>query len=182
MDCICQKCNVSFHRKPNTKGLYCSRSCAASANNTKRFAEMRDARTVRTCERCSSELKTHQLKFCNRTCAGKHRTDSSIERWLEGLESGSDAKGLLRSPMRNYLIAEAQNSCTSCKWSVPNPYINKVILTIDHIDGNWKNNRRENLRVLCYNCHTLTPTFGVLNVSNPNRAGNSSSRLGSLRA
>jgi len=33
-------------------------------------------------------------------------------------------------------------------------------LQLDHIDGNNKNNRRDNLRCLCPNCHTQTPTWG----------------------
>jgi len=28
-------------------------------------------------------------------------------------------------------------------------------LEIDHIDGNKKNNAKENLQILCANCHTL---------------------------
>lgn len=36
-------------------------------------------------------------------------------------------------------------------------------MQIDHIDGDYKNCRPENLRILCPNCHSLTPTFGALN-------------------
>lgn len=32
-------------------------------------------------------------------------------------------------------------------------------LQLDHIDGDWKNNELDNLRFLCLNCHSLTPTY-----------------------
>lgn len=38
-------------------------------------------------------------------------------------------------------------------------------LQIDHKDGNYVDNRRENLRFLCPNCHTQTETFGSKNHS-----------------
>jgi len=35
-----------------------------------------------------------------------------------------------------------------------------ICLHLDHIDGNSRNNCLDNLRFLCPNCHTQTPTFG----------------------
>jgi hypothetical protein len=32
-------------------------------------------------------------------------------------------------------------------------------LELDHIDGNYQNNALGNLRLMCPNCHSLTPTF-----------------------
>ena len=35
-----------------------------------------------------------------------------------------------------------------------------IPLELDHIDGCHDNNQKENLRLLCPNCHTQTPTYG----------------------
>ncbi|TXS29879.1 HNH endonuclease [Streptomyces sp. ms191] len=32
-------------------------------------------------------------------------------------------------------------------------------LEVDHVDGDWRNNRIENLRLLCPNCHSTTDTY-----------------------
>ena len=39
------------------------------------------------------------------------------------------------------------------------PTSGKVPIELDHIDGNSENNSLENLRILCPNCHSLTPTY-----------------------
>lgn len=63
---------------------------------------------------------------------------------------------------RDRLIRENGRHCEICKNTM---WIGQLIpLTIDHIDGNADNNLRENLRVLCPNCHAQTPTYCGRNV------------------
>ena len=62
--------------------------------------------------------------------------------------------------LRRSLISEGiVYECAICK--LP-PIWNdrKLILQVDHVDGDFKNNEIANLRFLCPNCHTQTPTFG----------------------
>jgi 5-methylcytosine-specific restriction endonuclease McrA len=53
-------------------------------------------------------------------------------------------------------------NCTLC--GIP-PEWNGLPLSLqlDHIDGNYRNNLPENLRMLCPNCHTQTDTYGPKN-------------------
>ncbi len=37
-----------------------------------------------------------------------------------------------------------------------------LMLQVDHVDGNWRDNRRENLRFLCPNCHSQTENFSKM--------------------
>lgn len=38
-----------------------------------------------------------------------------------------------------------------------------ITLQVDHIDGDWSNNVKSNLRFLCPNCHSQSPNFGSKN-------------------
>jgi hypothetical protein len=53
--------------------------------------------------------------------------------------------------------------CERCGWCERHPITGEVPLTIDHVDGDYRNCKEENLAVLCWNCHALTPTFGGRN-------------------
>lgn len=141
------------------RAKYCSRSCAAKVNNS---AHPKRATPDRFCP-CGEKLKYHQKTFCSSKHSALYRNKLYIDRWLIGLENGSKANGSLSTIVRNYLLEESGYACSECGWNRPNPVLGRPILSVEHRDGNWKNNVRDNLVVLCYNCHTLTETFGALN-------------------
>jgi len=167
---ICSKpeCTKPVATGSGCTGKYCSKSCAASVNN-KIPKRKRVARGP--CIACGADVSSYSAKYCSLECSFEFKDREKISSWLSGAWDGSTSSGAVSRYVRRYLLKEANNACTECGWSEKNPHIDKVILTLDHVDGNWKNNRPENLRVLCYNCHTLTPTFNALNKNNPLRQG-----------
>jgi 5-methylcytosine-specific restriction endonuclease McrA len=46
------------------------------------------------------------------------------------------------------------------------PQTGRIPLEIDHIDGDSGHNTEGNLRLLCPNCHSLTPSYRNLNKGN----------------
>jgi hypothetical protein len=58
---------------------------------------------------------------------------------------------------KRILIRERGHKCESCQLT---KWLKKTItLELEHIDGNNKNWERSNLKLLCPNCHSYTPTW-----------------------
>jgi 5-methylcytosine-specific restriction endonuclease McrA len=56
--------------------------------------------------------------------------------------------------------------CLTKEWN--DPFENKIKLInleLDHINGDERDNRKENLRLICSNCHSFTPTYKGRNIN-----------------
>lgn len=120
------------------------------------------------CLYCGKEIPSdgHSRKYCDSKCQSDHKYQQYIERWKQGLESGLKGQYSLSSHIRRYMLEKTNCKCSQCGWSEENPYTHTIPLEIDHIDGNYLNNKEENLRVLCPNCHSLTSTYKGANKGN----------------
>ncbi|MFJ8086327.1 HNH endonuclease [Streptomyces sp. NPDC096205] len=104
---------------------------------------------------CSSTLREVALKLAATPATG---TLAHIRRRIEA--AGLDTSHFKR---RSWGAAprprsRAADECVSCgnngEWLGQS-----ITLQIDHIDGDWLDNRAENLRYLCPNCPALTATW-----------------------
>jgi len=108
-------------------------------------------------------------KYCSNRCQQDYQNKIIIENWLEGNDKGYKVGYRIKKPIRDFLLKESNYSCSECGWNKVNPKSGTIPLEIDHIDGDCTNNKKENLKVLCPNCHSLTPTWKALNTGNGNK-------------
>lgn len=114
------------------------------------------------CLICGKILTKGQTKFCSQDHANQYKREEKIQNWLNGLDegwSGTNTKKFIR----NYLIEKNNYKCERCGWGQRNPYSGLIPLQLHHIDGNYKNNKIDNLQILCPNCHSLTDNYKNMN-------------------
>lgn len=121
------------------------------------------------CPICGKETARSGYKYCSNTCQMEYQYQSYIERWENGKEKGLTCLGLVSRYIKKYLRRKFGDKCCLCGWSEINPKLGYSPLVADHIDGNWRNNTETNLRLLCPNCDSLTPTFAALNKGHSKR-------------
>lgn len=145
---ICKKCGNEFEQ---SHGLlnYCSLSCRNS-----RIWTVEDK-----LKKSISNKNSEKVKFSNR--------NKPIEVWkkigetrkknhrIKLMSLNYDDLGFESLRMRIYY--EQDGCCNRCKL---NKWLNSDIpLELEHKDGNHFNNKRDNLELLCPNCHALTDTW-----------------------
>ena len=123
---------------------------------------------MRNCFNCEIKLSTHQYKYCSLRCQFDFQHKNWIENWKQGKVSGDVgiSTKFTSGHIKRYLREKFENRCVSCGWNEKNPITGIIPLEIDHIDGNSENNTEVNLRLLCPNCHALTPFYKNMNRGN----------------
>lgn len=88
---------------------------------------------------------------------GKHPPGKFRHMTVRPLEAVTNRRDLKRRLVRDGLL---KNECSLC-FQGPTWQEAPLTLELDHIDGNRLNNTISNLRMLCPNCHSQTPTYGT---------------------
>lgn len=144
----CLVCEEELVRRDQKK--FCGHSCSAKYTNRARAKK-------NPCRNCGTQIAPGRLerKYCSEKCCAEYRFNESV-----------NSKNPSSRTMKTFLIKEHGTSCMECGWNKINPTSNKVPIELEHIDGNSKNNKIDNLKLLCPNCHSLTPTYKALNKGN----------------
>jgi 5-methylcytosine-specific restriction endonuclease McrA len=149
-------CKVCLEETTNP--IFCSRSCAMTFNNKKRVKKIRN-----TCQECSKPIpKTSHTRnrFCSRKCSGVSLFKKTVETFLDG--------EIPKHPetIKKCIEYIKGTQCVIC--GNEGTHMNSPLtLQLDHIDGNSDNESLSNLRLLCPNCHSQTPTYKGGNKNNP---------------
>jgi len=170
----CENCG-SKHNGNYGSGRFCCQKCARSFS-TKNKRDKINAKISKTlggtkwtlkekkCLYCGNRLIKNQRKFCNNICFHNYKYLIYINKWKLNLEKGLKGKLGTSSYIKKYFLYKYNNKCQKCGWCKINPTTGKVPLELHHKDGNYKNNKEENLELLCPNCHSITSTYKALNI------------------
>ena len=157
MNCANVKCDVE-HDGSFGSGKFCSRKCA----NARSWSE-RDKQIKSLALKHQGWRPVKSFGDLNRIPEIKEKMDAKRLETLrlkkEKLKAERPFHQWPRDYVKELLLEEQGGFCKECgngqTWNGK-----PLTLQLDHIDGNNENNLKENLRMLCPNCHTQTPTWG----------------------
>lgn len=137
----CPQCNGTIPYEKRFTNKFCNSSCSGSYSNRRRQLKPKNQ-----CTDCAQP--THGAnKYCNDCIsenAHAHRINDPTKHRCDGSR-------------RAHLLRTRPYQCSVCFLT---EWMNQPIpLQMDHTDGNPENNEESNLRLLCPNCHALTPTY-----------------------
>ena len=146
--------------------MLCDYGCGKEARHTLKNGKVCCEVSFRSCDAIRKK-NSDGLKR-SYECGKKHHVFDDV---IRKRSHESRINNLMENPFElwgyklryKHISLEQQNKCLICgtsEWmGVP------LILHLDHIDGNRANNCRENLRLLCPNCHSQTETYCGKNVN-----------------
>lgn len=121
---------------------FCSLTCSSIFNNG-----LRKKKLEFLCLICQ--------KPCSKTCCNQeHEWKYKVKIWLAG------ENNLSASQARRALIQLRGARCERCGWNQIHPITGGVLTQLHHKTGDKKKNGRNDIEILCPNCHVLTENWG----------------------
>ena len=174
----CLQCGQEIQSKTAKK--FCCSSCAATYNNQHRAYTTKGRTKLHICTKCGKQFEgsvhlTGIRRICHECGGGtwlekkkhmkpRYTAEMRFQQWLNDDATIVCSKnGAILRTFRDKFIEHKGCKCEKCGWGKLHPVTHKSPLEIHHIDGDCFNNTKENLQLLCPNCHSLTENFGARN-------------------
>lgn len=144
----CPKCS----KQHSKAGIFCSRSCANSRQWSEESKKKRGDKLKQFISQNPS-WKENQLKKLDQRIQKHKETlyDKHYQRFLSG-------DMLDNTALKRWLIETRSEDCSICE--IKPEWNGKYLsLQVDHVNGIRGDNRPENVRLVCPNCHSQTDTF-----------------------
>jgi hypothetical protein len=162
-DVICLNCEKIFIALKGHNRKFCSSSCSTTFNNFKKnendSKRYRKEKNIGICLNCKNDIIKSDSRTIAKYCSNKCQMIFQMNLRIESGKASTET-------IKKYLIINYGNKCMECGWCEFNKASGKVPIELEHIDGNSENNNLDNLKLLCPNCHSLTPTYKALNIGN----------------
>ena len=165
---ICLNCGGELETLKSDKRKFCNNSCSSTYNNKLREKKEKEEKPRKKririykeinygkCVYCEKDIikkdGRSKAKYCDQICQHDHQMITRIK-----------SKKASTRTLKLYLIKKHGEKCMECGWCNVNESTGKVPIELEHIDGDSENNNLDNLKLLCPNCHSLTPTYKSLN-------------------
>jgi len=156
---LCKECNLPVPYEKKGCNKFCCRSCSATNSNKTRGLRISTRHSSKNeqyfCRNCENQIQItkHKKIYCTPKCQQDFQRKKSIN------EGSASARSI-----KTFLIKKYGPFCMDCGWSKQNPSTKTIPIELEHIDGNSENNLLTNLKLLCPNCHSLTPTYKGANM------------------
>ena len=121
---------------------------------------------------CCGEIIPNRNKYCSIKCQKEQQYLDYIKKWKSGKQLGNRGEYQISMHIKTYLRRKYNNQCARCGWRMVNEYTGIIPLEVEHIDGDYTNNKEENLILLCPNCHSLTSTYKGANLNKGRKSRN----------
>ena len=147
----CKECGNLVERSPSElrgKEVFCSTSCSATFYNRNKISLPKNK-----CKFCGGDCYNI---YCSTKCSSKQMRKDVYDKISKGEVEGHSVHTL-----RQYLLTTRGCKCEMCgitEWGGK-----PLVVVMDHINGNSNDNMLSNLRLICSNCDTLTPTYKCRN-------------------
>jgi hypothetical protein len=138
----CAHCGKSFLTRKDQIRKYCSVECSSLASRNR--VELCCDYCGKIFERVANKLNSSKsgLHFCSRECKENAQSLSGGFKELQPEHYGTGYS------VYRYFVDRAENpECCDCSED------RRYLLVTHHIDGDRTNNDKENLEIVCHNCH-----------------------------